>query len=66
LKQLIATAGSLATFGAGGAILTKLMALREEIAQGRIWLEAHQVALGPPPDKLLGKIQEKILAWLEG
>lgn len=66
IKQFIGIGTGALTTGLGGALVKRALDLRSWIATGQDWQENYVEAVGPPPDRLLGAIEEKILDWLEG
>lgn len=66
VKQLVGVGTGALTTGLGGALVKRILDLRSWIATGNDWNESYQLAVGPPPDRLLHSIEEKILDWLEG
>lgn len=66
VKQFLGIGAGALTTGLGGALMKRALDLRSWVATGFDWQECYVEAVGPPPDRLLISIEEKILDWLEG
>lgn len=66
IKQFVGIGAGALTTGLGGALAKRALDLRSWIATGQDWQDNYIEAVGPPPDRLLVAIEEKILDWLEG
>lgn len=66
VKQFVGIGTGALTTGMGGALAKRALDLRSWIATGNDWQKCYLDALGPPPEKLLSKVEEKVIGWLEG